>query len=331
MQIPDKKILSKYGLDTNNVAPFREGFLISTADNRYFLRKWDTNINRLLYIIKAKEYIQSNGYAGMDRFLISEDGTPYVYFNDAIYVMTNIPDGKECNLLDRTDIKKASLGLAGLHKASEGFNGGTDAETKCELYKIPMYFSKRLDELKKLKKLAKKGNKEFDNVFLEYSDNFIASAEKAIDLLDKSQYYDLCKKTEREGTICHHDYTHSNILITEEKANITNFDFMCPELKVYDLANFLRRKLRKCNWNFPEGKYIIDEYMSIQSLSVEELRVMGIILMFPQKMWRVCNKYYNSKRSFYEKGYIWQLKEVIEEREPSKVFIENFEKEYCRY
>jgi spore coat protein, CotS family len=331
MQIPDKKIINKYGLDTNNITPFREGFLVSTTDNRYFLRKLDTNINRLQYIIKAKEYIESNGYTEMDKYMLSEDGTPYALFNDTLYVMTTIPDGRECNLLDRSDIRKASAGLAGLHKASVGFNGGLGVESRCELYKIPMYFTKRLEELKKLKKLAKKGKKEFDNVFLEYSDSFIASAENAIELLDKSEYIELCRKTEGDGTICHHDYTHSNIIVTDEKASITNFDFMCPELRVYDLANFLRRKLRKCNWNFSEGKFIIDEYMSVQSLSVEELRVMGIILMFPQKMWRVCNKYYNSKRSFYEKGYLWQLKEVIEEREPSKAFIKSFEKEYCGY
>jgi len=328
MQMPDKKILDKFGIDFTSIIPYREGYMLSLQDDRFFLRKADYSLDRLMYIHRAKEHLKAKGFMNMDKYVLSKDGEPYASLNDTLYVMTSVPGGRECNLNQRGDIQKASRELARLHRASAGFVGGTGTETKSELYKIPLYFTKRLEELKKLKKLAKKGNKEFDSIFLRYSDVFFDVAERAIYMLQVSQYQSLCKKAEKEGMFCHHDFTHSNILINEEYANIINFDFICPELKIYDLTNFLRRKLRKCNWDFEEGKFIIDEYMSVHSLNEEELRVMGIMLMFPQKMWRVCNRYYNSRRSFYEKGYIVQLREVIDEIEPSRSFIGKYEKEY---
>jgi len=329
MQIPDKKVLDKFGINITNITPFKEGYLISSMEDRFFFRKTDSNLNRLLYINKAKKYLAGNGYFNMDKYLVTIDGDPYVYINDALYVMTTIPKGRECNLLEKSDIRLASRGLAELHRASIGFDGGNGPETKTELYRIPVYFSKRLEELKKLKKFAKKGSREFDSIFLKYCDGFIGVGEKAIIMLGESEYKNLCKKTEEEGSFCHHDFAHSNIFVKDSDINIINFDYICPELGIYDLTNFLRRKLRKCNWDFEEGRFIIQEYMSVKNLSEEELRVMEVMLMFPQKMWRVCNRYYNSKRSFYEKGFIVQLKEVIDEIEPSRIFIEKYEKEYC--
>lgn len=329
MQMPDKKLTDKFGIDFTSILPYREGYLLSVPDERFFLRKADYSLERLMYIHRAKEHLKENGFINMDKFITSKDGEPYVYINDALYVMTSIPRGRECNLNQKDDIMLASRELAKLHKASAGYKVGSAPETKSELYRIPLYFTKRLEELKKLKKLAKKGNKEFDSIFLKYADRFIDVADRAICMLQESRYNELCKNAEEEGIFCHHDFTHSNILVDEEHASIINFDFICPELKIYDLTNFLRRKLRKCSWDFGEGKFIIEEYMSEHSLNDDELRVMGIMLMFPQKMWRVCNRYYNSRRSFYEKGYVVQLKEVIDEIEPSSSFIENYEKEYC--
>ena len=69
----------------------------------------------------------------------------------------------------------------------------------------------------------------------------------------------------------------------------------------------------------------MDEYRQIEELSSDELIVLKIILQFPQKFWRVINKYYNSKRSWSEKSFILRLQEVIEEIEYHKQFIEKFD------
>jgi spore coat protein I len=83
--------------------------------------------------------------------------------------------------------------------------------------------------------------------------------------------------------------------------------------------------MRKCNWAVRESKIILDKYCSIENISKDEFVILKIILQFPQKFWRVANKYYNSKRSWTEKSYISKLEEVIDELEYHKQFLEKFE------
>lgn len=53
-------------------------------------------------------------------------------------------------------------------------------------------------------------------------------------------------------------------------------------MKVYDLANFIRRKMRKCDWEIDKAKMIIDGYCSVEHISNEEFIVMKLILQFPE-------------------------------------------------
>ena len=50
------------------------------------------------------------------------------------------------------------------------------------------------------------------------------------------------------------------------------------------------------------------------------------MLLFPQKFWRVINRYYNSKRCWAQKNFTSALKEVINEKEAHIQFINNFDK-----
>ena len=160
---------------------------------------------------------------------------------------------------------------------------------------------------------------------MEYIDYFYELGEDAIKRLYNSKYNDLVKKTRREGLFCHHDYTHSNIIFDGNKTSVINFNFCSFELKVYDIANLLRRKMRKCNWDSKEAKVIIDSYASIEPVSMDEFIIMKIILQFPQKFWRVINKYYNSRRTWREKNYYSRIYEAIEEIDYHKRFLEEFD------
>ena len=53
---------------------------------------------------------------------------------------------------------------------------------------------------------------------------------------------------------------------------------------------------------------------------------MKLMLAFPQKFWRVVNRYYNSRRSWSERSYVTKLQEVIDEAEPHRKFMEEYAK-----
>jgi CotS family spore coat protein len=321
----EKEVSENYDIDIKSFGPFKDGFLVVTNNEKLILKKSNLSNERLLFIHAAKEHLFKNKFENIDRYICTYDGKPFISVENTNYVMINYIEGIECNFDNKSEIVNISRLLASFHKASKGFAPQGNIVKRSDLGKMPLLFSKRLDEIKKLKKVAKKGKTKFDYLFLQNYDYFSNIAEHALNSINNSNYKEIVNKTREDGIFCHHDFTHHNILHTDKKYFIVNFDFCCYELKVYDIANFLRRKMRKCNWSINEARIILNEYRQIEEITEDEMKILKIILQFPQKFWRVVNKYYNSKRSWSEKSFVIRLQEVIDEIESHKQFIENFD------
>ncbi len=321
-----KEISVRYDLDIKNIVTYKEGYLLNTTRGKRILKKSILSPERIIFINSAKEHLVGNGFNNLDRGVCAEDGMPYATIEGNNYTITEAVEGIECNFDSRNDIVNAARLLSSMHKASKGFTPPEDSRSRDELGKIPDYFNKRLDEIKKLKKVASKGRNSFDCLFLKNYGYFTELGETAIDMLKRSKYDEIVKQTRKDGLFCHHDYTYHNIILNSGKYMVKNFEYCCLEIKVHDIANLLRRKMRKCNWDINEAKVIIDEYRSIEDISSDEFFILKIILMFPQKFWRVINKYYNSRRSWSERSYTLKLQEVIEEIEYHKRFINGFDR-----
>jgi CotS family spore coat protein len=325
MQDLEKEIAEKYNLGIRGISPYKDAFIINTSEGRKVIRKSSLSGERILFIHAAKEHLYRNKFINLDRTVCTAQGIPYIEIEGSNYTMTDLIEGNECNFDNKNDVIHVSRLLASLHKASKGFIPPENSVIRSDLGKLPVFFGKRLDEIKKLKKVARKGKSRFDYLFLECYDYFYQLGEDALNQMNASKYQELVENTKNEGVFCHHDFTHHNIIHPENKYYIINFDFCCFELKVYDIANLIRRKMRKCNWDTNEARVILNEYRTVEELCHDEFLVMKIILQFPQKFWRVINKYYNSKRSWSEKSFIIRLQEVIDEIEYHKSFMEKFD------
>ncbi len=325
MQDRERELACKYNLEVKSSVPYKDGYLLNTQRGKIFLKKSLLSAERILFIYGAKEHLYNNGFKNLDRYLCNEEGLPYSSIDGFNYTACEVIEGAECNFDNTDDVIKASIMLGSLHKSSKGYVPPEGSKSRDDLGKLPCFFGKRLEEIKKLKKVAKKGKTKFDYMFLEHFDHFNCLGEDAINMLLSSQYEQIAGNSRKQGVFCHHDFTHHNILQSSGKFFLINFDYCCFELKVYDLANLIRRKMRKCGWDIKEAKIIVDSYRSIEKISGEELLVMKIMLQFPQKFWRVVNKYYNSKRSWSEKSFVFKMQEVIDEIECHKKFLENYE------
>lgn len=325
MQEIHREIADEFNLEIKSIMPFKDVYILNTSKGRKLLKKSSFAPERILFIHGAKEHLYNRGFGNTDRYLCTADGSPYIILDDGIFTVSEAMEGRECNFDNKHDIATASHLLASMHRASKGYVPPERSSTRDELGKLPSYFSRRLDEIKKLVKMAKRSRNTFDCLFLEYADYFHNLGENAYGLLMSSKYDMLVENTKKEGIFCHHDFTHHNIICSEGNASLVNFDFCCFELKVYDIANFLRRKMRKCNWEIDEAKVILNEYQAIEAIDNDEMFIMKIILQFPQKFWRVANKYYNSRHGLSDKSYILKLQEVIDEIPYHKKFIDSFD------
>ena len=324
MQGMDREIAEKFGLEVKNLVPYKDTFMIVTPQGRKVIRKMPFSPERLRFVHGAKEHLAGNGFPGVDRYRCTMDGEPFFNFDNGCYTLVDFIDGRESSFDSDEDVQRAAIALAQLHGASRGYIAPEGCKVQDDLGNLPGYFNKRLDDIKKTKKQAKKGKGRFDQLFLEHVDYFCEIGESAVAELANSSYGKLVEHTRAEGLFCHHDFTHHNIMMEGEKVIVMNFDFCCFELKIYDIANFIRRKMRKCEWDISKTELILHSYSSVEPLSDEEMAVMKIILQFPQKFWRVVNRYYNSKRSWSERSFVIRLQEVIDEIEPHKKFLMNY-------
>lgn len=328
MQGIEREIENLYGLTVSNMYPYKDTFIIATPKGHKVIRRIPFSFERLKFVHGAKEHLAANGFPFIDSYVLTGSGDPGFCHNNSLYALTDLINGRESSFDSDSDLTRAAAALAGLHKASAGYIAPEGCKVQNELGRLPGYFAKRLDDIKKMRKQAKKGKGRFDQLFLEYAGRFISAGEKASEELAASAYEKLAVEAWDNKSFCHHDYTHHNIILDGGRVTVINFDYCCYELRVYDIANLIRRKMRKCDWDISKTGLIIQSYCSVYPLSREEMEVMKIVLQFPQKFWRVVNRYYNSRRSWSEKSYVSRLQEVIDEMEPFEAFIRVFERTY---
>lgn len=324
MQGMVREVSDKFGYGIKNIVPFKDAYMIETSQGQKLIKRVQISPGRLIFVHNAKEHLVNNGFTGVDRYLCTLSGDPYFAFDNCCYAVVDMIKGKESSFDDDNDLMRSASLLAGLHKASAGYLAPAGCKVKNELGKMPVYFRKRLDDIRKMIKKAKKKNSLFDQLFLKYVDYFYEAGETAYNDLLASSYWKLVDKFSAEKGFCHHDYNHHNIYFSGESATVANFEYCCHELRVYDIANLIRRKMRKCDWSFSKAEMIINSYNTIVNVDKDEMEVLRSILLFPQKFWRVVNRYYNSRRSWSERSYLATLQEALDEIEPHAGFIKEF-------
>ena len=325
MQDIEKEISRLYNLCVEKIYPVKNYYVIETPEGNKILKNMNFSPERIMFVHGAKEHLYNNGFKNIDRYLCTKEEKPFGLINGEYYTVREEIKGRECDLNRMEDVIRVSKTLAMLHKASKGYVPPQNSLIRDDLGNMPVYFNKRLEEIKRAKKIAQREKGKFDYLILKYIDYFYELGQDAVNKINLSGYTEIVDRCRKEKSFCHHDYSHCNILCGEGEISVINFDFCSFEIKMYDVVNLLRRKLRKCNWDVKEAKIIIDAYTSVEPITQEEFDVMKIMLQFPQKFWRVINKYYNSRRSKRGKSFMHRFNEVIEEIEYQKEFLKEFE------
>jgi len=190
---------------------------------------------------------------------------------------------------------------------------------------------KRIKALDKMRDMIrKKTNKtEFDLSYIKTMQFYKDLGKRAIDVLNDSNYYEICEQAENDKSFCHHDYTYHNIVIDEEaNFNVIDFDYCKREVRVFDISNFMIKVLKRNDWNFEFAKEIINAYCSVSDLLPEEYRVLYSFLLFPQRFWRLANRYYYNEVNWGQNTFTKKIENLIEEQQEYMRFIDEFKQYY---
>jgi CotS family spore coat protein len=326
------EIERQYGIKIESIRPNKGVYFLKTDDGTKCLKKINYGTQKLLFVYGAKEHLANNGFDKVDRYFLNTEGNPYALVNEDIYTLSKWIDGRECDFRSEEDLIEAAKQLAYMHIASKGYEPPENSKLKTDLGRWPHLMEKRIKSFEKMKDMIRKKKNfktDFDINYIKSVDAQKELGKKAMAILEDSRYFDICRQTEEEKGFCHHDYTYHNIIIDKDNdVNIIDFDYCKREVKAYDLSNFLIKVLKRQDWDIKYAEIILQAYSSVNPLLEEEYRLIYAFLIFPQRYWRLCNRYYYNEVTWIQNTFNKKMEELISEKEKYTVFIEEYKKTF---
>ncbi|MGN2339612.1 CotS family spore coat protein [Clostridium cagae] len=306
-------------------------YYLKTNKGERCLKRINYGPQKLLFVYGAKEHLIKNGFGDLDRYYLNVNDEPYALVNEDLYTLSEWLEGRECDFRNIDEVKIAAKTLACMHEASKEYDPPENSKLKSDLGRWPHLMEKRTKSLDKMKDIIRKKNikNDFDMIYLKSVEFYRELGKQALQTLKESNYYELCMIAEEEKTFCHHDFTYHNIIIdSNEKPHIIDFDYCKREVRTFDISNFMIKVLKRVDWNIDFAKAIIESYNSVSKLRDDEYKVLFAYLQFPQRYWRLANRYYYNEVNWGQNTFTNKLSSIIEEKDKFLSFLNEFKKEY---
>lgn len=325
-----EEIFRQYNLRIENIYRARGALLLETDKGVKLFRSIQNSKARIEFEHQLLLFLEEQGNSNVDLYclnkkneIISEDS------QGDKYTIKNWCVGDESNLKDTLQVKNAAKNLANLHKQLKNVSFAKERPFT-QTHILPTLFEKHNRELKRVKTyiIDKKQKNEFEVRFLNVYDRFYSQAMEATKQLSNLDFDSIMKSSMENGTVAHGSYTYHNIIVTSKGIFTTNFDKADVGLQVFDLYYFMRKVMEKNNWDIMLSNLILEEYLGSNSLSDNELKLLYILMLYPEKFWKITNYYYNGKKSWISGRTIQKLTCIQQQEDMKNLFLQNL-KRYC--
>ncbi len=323
-----QEVYSQYDLKIYNTYRARGAVVLETEDGLKLCRSFSGSEKRLEFEDCVKRHLIRFDVRNVDGFVRNREGALISRNSGGEgYVLRDWFEGEECNLKRSQRAFGAAANLAWLHihlqgvSVPEGQNPGSRMRSQQEI------FEKRSRELKRVKSYLrdKKQKNLFETQYLKLWDFFYGQACQASEMLAASGCENLWQEAYEEGLVCHGNYNYHNILVIKpgdskrtgclaaaelegmEEYATTNFDRAAYGPQITDLYQFLRKAMEKNDWDTEYGMRLIEEYNKLRPIRAVELRLLYLLLLYPEKFWKITNYYYNNKKSWIPQKNIQKL------------------------
>ncbi|TAH69583.1 MAG: hypothetical protein EWM47_06515 [Anaerolineaceae bacterium] len=354
-----QEVLKKYPLKVYNIYRARGAYLLETDCGLKLLKCFEGSRNRALFEHNVKEHLYMHGYYNTDLYVKTlENDIIAMDQSGCRYIVKNWFWGEECNLKELSQIEMASANLAKLHSVLKGVEFTKEQLEYNISDNLLETFEKRNRELKRVKSYIrdKRQKNEFELIYLNFYEEFYEQGLEATERLLNSNYKQVLEDSVGQKLVCHGNYTYHNIIMLKNKNEAisktyvppgwisrqpisatdmssqwnkiiatTNFEKSHIGLQIADLYQFIRKVMEKNDWDILYGNNIIEAYDRIQPISKAELGILYVLLLYPEKFWKITNFYYNGKKVWISGRNIQKLNSIGEQNPKKEVFLKRLE------
>lgn len=293
--VPDfVQILAAWGLAPMEIRPVRAAYRVVTGDGIVALKPARDDPERLLVIDEACRYLAARGFHQTPPLLPTRAGEPYLEWGGERWTVSPWIQGREAAYLAPGEMARCASALAAFHLAGLGFRPSR-GHVRWVIGKWPAKLRSRTAELRKRLEQARAAAwpTEFEELLADLGTSLVEQAQSASDALARTAYARRCACAALAHPLCHGDPSDRNFLLGEDGLvrviDLAALKYDLPEL---DLARFLRRMMRRADWDFPAGREMLEAYGRQRPLTPSAREIVCAVLRFPDKAWRLVKQYY---------------------------------------
>ena len=118
-------------------------------------------------------------------------------------------------------------------------------------------------------------------------------------------------------------------MVFQDKVPYTiNFEKMQYGNQLTDLYHFLRKAMEKNHYSGYIRKNILNAYSKERYLKKGDYLYLYYMLSYPEKFWKIINRYMNGRKTWIPPKNIEKMQQVIQGEKEKKNFLEEFEADY---
>lgn len=324
-------VLDQYDISVLRTLKGRGSIILETEQGYKRLMEYKGTSGRLDYMGGLLDYIYEHGLKQVDIILRNRAGS--LLSTDECgdkYIVTDWFYGNECDVKSKNNVKEGAALLARLHNiTNEGYKTSSAESSSAAFVSIPVTdnllvdYEKHNQELRRARGYirGRKHKSQFEYNVLHNLDEYLDYAMAATDKLHSSDYDEMEKKAMEKGSICHGNYNYHNIIFAKNKIAVVNFDKSGSGILIKDLYLYFRKVMEKYDWENTLGHEIIDTYNKVRAIPSKEYDILKIMLMYPEKFWKLVNHYYNSNKAWIPDKNLEKLNKVCHQQKRKEEFI----------
>ena len=315
-------LLDNYDIEVLRTWKGRGAVLCETNRGILIWKEYSGYKEKIMFQDSLLSMLKEKGFTYAEDILKNREGELITRDNDGTsYVLKTYFEGRECNVRDMEECRQAVRTLAAYHKVAcveEPLPGAGSPRH------AHMEFEKHNRELKRVKKYLKdRGQKtDFELYLMKTYDYFLELA------LEITQDAATLKECTEKSYICHGDYQHHNLLLSEGEMYMINFEKCVQDEPLRDLYLFMRKLLEKNSWTESVGFGLVSAYESCRTREKEEYRQLYYRLAYPEKFWKIVNFYYNSGKAWIPGKNLEKLQKVVDQEKQKQAFLKKFKENY---
>lgn len=324
------EILRRFNFNVIEVQKIDNLYKVITNKGPLCLKKRKKEKHDTIYNSIMLEQLHDTGFFNVPEYIKTSDGTFLITKKGFLFYVTEWLEGEKCDLDDINEAVECVKILAYLHLAGNCVRSDV-LKLKDNSKNWLATFKEDLNDLDKCKVLInrKKIKSEFDINFISNIDEYYNQGLNAINILSKSNFYNVSNNMISYRTVCNKSKFYKKIIKVSEKFFLMDADDMSLNFAIIDLVKFIRKLMHKdpYMWEFSKARRLIEAYSDINCLNKKLLEAMLGFIIFPHKFCKLGRKRYIKNKKWNETKYMEKFNKIID----TKILEQKFFNDYLIY